>query len=127
MDRKMKLITGFMLLALTQVCKAQYYYKDLVATRENTTRWQLYKDNHVQSVRLSSFMGDKPDTSAGFAGEQQVSSDFSSITTHTKSASTPESWIIAAYSSKGQILKITDTSDTYRSVSDYQYNPQGHI
>src|ERR1700753_1997055 len=117
MDRKMKLITGLLLLSLTKVCKAQYYYKDLVATRENTTRWKLYKDNHVQSVKLNSFMGDKPDTSAGFAGDQQVSSDYSQITTHTKSASTPESWIIASYNSQGQTLKITDTSDTYRSVS----------
>lgn len=114
------------LIMLAQVCKAQYYYKDLVSTRENAAQWQTYKDNHVRSVKLSSFEGDGQPTE-GFQGDQQVAADFSSITTHSKSSGTPESWIIATYSPQGLTLRITDTSDTYRSVSDYLYDSRGRL
>ncbi len=123
----MKIIVGFLLLiVLTGECKAQYYYKDLVATWENTAQWQLYKDNRVRSVKLNSFEADGQPTD-GFLGDQDVSADFSRITTHSKSSGTPESWIIAAYSPQGQTLSITDTSDTYQSVSDYRYDAAGRL
>jgi YD repeat-containing protein len=123
----MKILAGFLsLIVLAQVCKAQYYYKDVVSTRENAAQWQTYKDNHVRSVKLSSFEGDGQPTE-GFQGDQQVAADFSSITTHSKSSGTPESWIIATYSPRGLTLKITDTSDTYRSVSEYQYDSRGRL
>ena len=123
----MKILAGFLsLIVLAQVCKAQYYYKDVVSTRENAAQWQTYKDNHVRSVKLSSFEGDGQPTE-GFQGDQQVAADFSSITTHSKSSGTPESWIIATYSPQGLTLRITDTSDTYRSVSDYLYDSRGRL
>src|SRR5262249_6693317 len=115
-----------LLIALTQTCSAQYYYKDLITTQQNDSRWHLYRDNRVKSVNLSSFEKDGSPTE-GFAGDQEVSSDGSRITTHTRSNGNAESWIIAAYTPQGQTLSITDTSDTYRSVSEYQYDAQGRI
>src|SRR5690349_12567667 len=116
----MKLFTGSLLLVVfTQVCKAQYYYKDLVVTRQTAGQWQQYKDNRVKSVKLESFeSNDQP--SEGFVCDQEVAGDFSRITTHTRSAGTPDSWILADYSPAGLPLKILDTSDTYRSTSEYQ-------
>jgi len=119
-------LSFLLLIALTQTCSAQYYYKDLISTQQNDARWRLYRDNRVKSVKLSSFEKDGSPTE-GFAGDQDVSSDGTRITTHTRSNGNAESWIIASYSPQGQTTRITDTSDTYRSVSDYQYNPQGRI
>ncbi|WP_431211014.1 RHS repeat domain-containing protein [Puia sp. P3] len=115
-----------LLIALTQTCSAQYYYKDLISTQQNDARWRLYRDNRVKSVKLSSFEKDGNPTE-GFAGEQDVSSDGARISTFTKSTGNAESWIIASYNPQGQTLRITDTSDTYRSVSEYQYDAQGRI
>jgi hypothetical protein len=114
-------LSSLLLIVLTRVCEAQYYYKDLVATRENAAQWQLYKDSKVRSVRLSSFEGDGQPTD-GFQGDQDVTGDFSRITTHSKTNGTPETWIIASYSTRGLPTNITDTSDTYRSSSDYRYD-----
>jgi hypothetical protein len=123
----MKIITGFILLiALTQSCSAQYYYKDVVMTRQNETRWRLYKELRVESVRLSSFERDGSPTE-GFTGDQSVSPDGSRITTHTRATGSAESWITASYTPGGLTLKTVDTSDTYRSVSDYQYDGSGRI
>jgi YD repeat-containing protein len=108
------------------VCNAQFYYKDLVATRENIAQWQLYKSNRVRSVRLNSFEGDGQPTE-GFQVDQTVAGDFSSMTTHSKANGTTETWIIAAYSPQSLLVSITDTSDTYQSVSAYQYDPGGRL
>jgi len=123
----MKLITGSVLLILfTQVCSAQYYYKDLVVTRQTAGQWKLYKDSKVKSVKLVSFEADGQ-PSEGFVCDQEVTTDFSRITTHTRSSGTPDAWILAWYSPAGLPVKIEDTSDTYQSISEYQYDPEGHI
>ncbi len=111
---------------LTQTGKAQYYYKDLVANRENTARWKSYRENHVQAVHLQSLEADSKPTE-GFLGEQQVTGDVGQIITHTKSSGTPDSWIITDYSPQGRILKNTDTSDTYQNTSEYRYDDRGRI
>ena len=120
----MKFTGSMLLIVLTQVCSAQYYYKDLVTTRQNERRWGLYKDNGVKSVKLSSFERDgKP--AEGFTGDQEVLGE--SLTTHTKTSGNAESWITATYTPQGLTHKISDTTDTYRSTSDYQYDAEGRL
>ena len=122
------LIVSLLLIVLSQAGTAQFYYKDLIVPRQNTAQWKLYKENRVRSVRLSSFERDGQPTE-GFLGDQDVAGDFSTITTHTKFAATgnPESWIIASYSPQGLPTRTVDTSDTYRSISDYTYDANGRI
>src|ERR1700748_2024950 len=123
----MKFFTGtFLLILLAQMSEAQYYYKDLITAKEGSAKWKLYRDNRVRSVKLNSYERDGS-PAEGFLGEQEVAGDGSSITTHTRARGMGESWSIAAYSAQGRTLKITDTSEAYRSVSDYTYDAQGRI
>lgn len=122
----MKFTGSMLLLVLTQVCSAQYYYKDLITTRQNERRWLLYKDNGVKSVKLSSFERDGSLTE-GFTGDQEVSGDRLMTHTHTKASGNAESWITATYTPQGLTQKISDTSDTYRSTTEYQYDADGHL
>ncbi len=123
----MKFLVGpLFLILLTQACKAQYYYKDLVSTRENAAQWQLYRTNKVSSVRLSSFEADGKPTE-GFLGEQVVTAGIPEVVTHTKSTGTADSWIITDYSPLGSLIKNTDTSDTYQNASTYRYDEKGRL
>jgi YD repeat-containing protein len=123
----LKLPIGCLLLCLvTQASEAQFFYKDLVSTRENTARWLSYRDNRVKSVTLSSFESDGKPTE-GFTGEKLFSDDCSEITTHTKTSGSTDSWIITDYSPQGRMVKNTDTSDTYRNVTVYRYDDRGRI
>ena len=122
-----KLPFGCLLLCLVmQTSEAQYFYKDLVATRENTTHWLSYRDNRVKSVTLSSFEADGKPTE-GFVGQKLLTDDGLEITTHTKTSGSTDSWIITDYSPQGRMLKNTDTSDTYRNVTIYRYDDKGRI
>src|ERR1700710_2291512 len=109
----MKLFVGTLLLiVLNQVCTAQFYYKDLVAARESSAKWKLYRDTRVKSVQLVSTERDGS-AAEGFQGDQEVTADGQVITTHTKAKGTLESWIITSYTPQGLPLKTTDTSQTY--------------
>lgn len=123
----MKFLVGSLLLILlTGAANAQYYYKDIVSTRLNTSQWQALKAAGVKSVRLSSFEGDGRPTE-GFDIEQTVLPDFSGMTTHAKTNGSTETWTFTTYSPEGRLMSVTDTSDTYESVSTYRYDAGGRL
>lgn len=123
----MKSFTGSLLLILLyQAGQAQFYYKDIVVTRETTDRWKLYKAASVRSVQLSSFESDGQ-PSDGFEGDQEISGDYSLISTHTKSNRSADSRLMAWYSAVGFPTRTLDTSDTYSSTSEYQFDPSGRL
>jgi YD repeat-containing protein len=119
-------IVSMFFIALGQSAMAQYYYKDLVVTEQTTGRWKQFRENKVKSVRLSSSENDGSPTE-GFAVDQDLSGDYSLISTHTRSKGSTESWMMAYYSSAGRPDRMIDTSDTYRSVSEYQYDDAGRL
>jgi len=119
-------IALFFCIILTGVCQAQYYYKDLLVTGRTTAQWKTYRDNKVKAVKLLSFEA-SGQPSEGFEGDQTITADLSRITTHTRSTGTAESWILAYYSPAGLPVRTVDTSDTYQSVSEYQYNTSSQV
>jgi YD repeat-containing protein len=123
----MKVAIGTLfLILLTGVANAQFYYKDIISTRQNIAKWQAYKAARVRSVRVNSFEADGQPTD-GFQLDQTVNSDFSGMTTHSKANGATETWTFATYSPEGLLTSITDTSDTYQSVSTYQYDDHGRL
>jgi YD repeat-containing protein len=123
----MKFLIGFLsLILLTGVANAQFYYKDIISTRQNIAKWQSYKAARVRSVRVSSFEADGQSTD-GFLLDETINSDFSGMTTHSKVNGATETWTFATYSPEGLLTGITDTSDTYQSVSTYQYDDHGRL
>jgi YD repeat-containing protein len=123
----MKFLIGFLfLILLTGVANAQFYYKDIISTRQNIAKWQAYKAARVRSVRVNSFEADGQPTD-GFQLDQTINSDFSGMTTHSKANGATETWTFATYSPEGLLTSITDTSDTYQSVSTYQYDDHGRL
>jgi YD repeat-containing protein len=39
----------------------------------------------------------------------------------------PASWLITEYNSMGRLIRTTDTSDTYKSTTEYTYNDAGQL
>lgn len=123
----MKFLIGtFILILLTGAANAQYYFKDIVSSRQNMAKWQAYKAAGVRLVRVSSFEADGRPTE-GFQIEENVNPFFSGLNTHTKTSGAAETWTFATYSPLGLLTSITDTSDNYQSVSTYQYDDRGRL
>lgn len=123
----MKVVIGTsFLIVLTGVANAQFYYKDIIATRQNVAKWQAYKTARVRSVRLISLEADGQPTE-GFQVDMTINPDFSGMTTHSKTSGSTETWTFDTYSPQGFLTGVTDTSDRYQSVSVYQYDDHGRL
>jgi hypothetical protein len=106
--------------------KSQYYFKDILLTRQNQENWKNYHDKKVREVDIHSIDANDEMT-PGFICNLRISPDFSSITTFTKSNDIAASTLQAFYDPHGWMIKTIDTSDSYNSTTDYSYDPQGEI
>jgi hypothetical protein len=100
---------------------SQFYYKDQVATRDIISRFQLYKVNKVNAVKLNSFQGEEPVTE-GFVCEQKVNPAQNQLVTYTKTADAGESYLTAVYSNQGLLAKAIDSTEETVSTSNYTYD-----
>jgi YD repeat-containing protein len=113
---------------LLAVCSArsQYYYKDIVLSRQNQENWKSLRDQKAKEVNIVSIdANDEP--TPGFTCTQKISSDFSSISTYTKSTDIPESTVTTYYNPAGRLIKTVDTSDSFKSTTEYGYNESGEL
>src|SRR5579863_2257331 len=123
----MKLFVGsILLLFFQQLAYAQYYYKDIFIAHQLTEKWNAYKKNKVKSVKLLSFESNNQPTD-GFVCEQNVTADFSRISTHTKSTYTNEDFLFSYYNNNGSLRRTMDTSDRYQTATDYGYDAKGNL
>jgi hypothetical protein len=106
--------------------RSQYYYKDLVLTRQNEENRKSYQDKKVQEVDIHSIDANNEMT-PGFVCTLRMTPDFSMITTFTQSTDIPASTLQAFYNPKGWLLKTVDTSDTFNSITEYGYGDKGEI
>lgn len=116
----------FVLLLVVFTTDAQYYYKDILLARQNKENWRTFHDTRVREVNIQSIDANNEQT-PDFTCLQKVTSDFASISTFTKSANVPASTLTAYYDQSGKMIKTVDTSDTYKSTTEYTYNEKGEI
>jgi YD repeat-containing protein len=118
----------FIIALLMAACsaKSQYYYKDIILSKQNQENWKSLRDQKAKEVNIVSLdANDEP--TPGFTCTQKISSDFSSISTYTKSTDIPESTVTTYYNPIGRLIKTVDTSDTFKSVTEYFYNEAGQL
>jgi hypothetical protein len=106
--------------------KSQYYYKDIVLTRENQANWKNYRDQKVREVDIHSIDANDEMT-PGFVCTLRIAGDFTHSTTFTKSNGMAASTLQTEYNTRGWISRTIDTSDTYKSTTEYGYNEKGEI
>jgi len=106
--------------------RSQYYFKDIVLTKQNQENWKSYLKNKVREVDINSIdANDEP--TPGFTCRQSISNTAGSLTTYTKSNNISASSLTAFYDGTGRLIKTIDTSDTYNSTTNYTYGPGGEI
>lgn len=121
----MKNILGSLLILLCSVTlNAQYYYKDIIGTKDVNQTINLYLDDKVLSVEAT-----------GFDGDGMKNTDFSE--THSFFAD-QRLWKIASrnktqisneyyrFDSKGLLTNVVDTSSTLISTTTYGYDEKNN-
>ena len=123
---RVRFLLIFVLLVAVFRSNAQYYYKDILLARQNQDNWKAFHDKKVREVSIQSIDANNEPT-PDFTCMQKVTTDFRSIETFTKSANVPASTLTAYYDQSGRMVKTVDTSDTYKSTTEYTYNENGQV
>lgn len=112
------------LLLLTFFSKAQYYYKDIVGTKETADLIKNYRNNKVARVVLTSYDAENTKND-DFYVEQTYSNQV--LKTITRSGISDESTLISYTDDNGNVIRTVDSSETMTSTSAYNYSPNGQL
>lgn len=122
----MKALVLAAVLTLSTSAFSQYYYKDIIGTRETADIIKAYQANKVSRVLLNSFDEDGTKTE-NFYVEQVFSSADQTLKTITRSSITDESVLTSYINNNGQVVKTVDSSQNLFTTTLYQYDPAGQL
>ncbi len=122
----MNRIIGTLCLLISLTSNAQYYYKDIIVSKQTIETAAKYRSQKIHSVNVVSFENTGERTE-DFAGIQTISSDYRRITTTFKTPEYGESELTTYYDVQGRLTKSIDTADGSHSVSEYFYNDNGSL
>jgi hypothetical protein len=118
------LVFSFLLTLLT--ANSQYYYKDILGTKETADLIKSYRNNKVSRVLLNSYDAENT-KSDDFYVEQVFSLPNQFLRTTTRSGVTNESVLVSFTDASGNVIKTIDSSETIITTSIYNYNDKGML
>src|ERR1700679_1925972 len=110
MIRKL-LVAAILLTAFDYSAVAQYYYKDILGTKQVIIERKALEDQKKRIVNVKSFEADGTE-SEGFFCQKKISKDYRKIETFTKSPATGRSIVTSYFDKKGLLTKTIDSSET---------------
>jgi YD repeat-containing protein len=122
----MKTILLALLVLFSTWVQAQYYYKDIIGTRETTGIIKAYKNNKVTRVLVNTFDAEGV-KSNDFYVEQQFSLPDSRLRTITRTDDENASTLLSMADNEGRVIKTIDSSGNLVTTTTYQYNPAGNL
>lgn len=113
-----------MLLSLT--ASSQYYYKDIVGTKESAEMITAYRNHNVRTVTLNSYTVNNTPLNQ-FSIQQEYLPAMQALRTITKSEFTHPSYLTSYLDAAGRVVKTTDSSNGIVNTTLYQYTTGGKL
>jgi len=120
----MKTLLAVPLLFLSFCSFGQYYYKDIIGSKETEQLINTYQANKVSRVVVNSYDGDGT-RSDDFLVEQIFSPTTKTLTTITRSDVTDTSVLTSYINADGRVIKTVDSSNNIVSTTNYNYDNNG--
>lgn len=118
------LVLAALIILLLSKADAQYYYTDIIGTKQTNQQYKLLRAFQYKRVKATSYEGDQP--SKDFLLEQSITNDGRKIITHSASIGTMESYFISNY----QNNKVSNTVDSGNNAINtviYEYDNTGKV
>lgn len=103
---------------------AQYYYSDIVGTKQTNQQYKLLRAFQYKRVNATSYEGDQP--SKDFLLEQTITDDGRKIITHSATAGNMESYFISNYQNN-KVNKTLDSGNNAINTVIYEYDNTGKV
>ncbi|MDQ6812734.1 MAG: hypothetical protein M3040_03185 [Bacteroidota bacterium] len=104
--------------------KAQYYYLDIVGTKQTNQQYKMLRAFQYKRISAASFEGNEP--SKDFVLEQTISNDGRQIITRSATIGSAESFFISEYQNN-KIVKTVDSSKNAINTVLYNYDNNGRL
>lgn len=104
--------------------KAQYYYLDIVGTKQTNQQYKLLRSFQYKRISAISFEGNEP--SKDFVLEQIISNDGRQIITRSATIGSTESFFISSYQNN-RVIKTVDSSKNAINTVLYNYDNAGRL
>ncbi|GEO08009.1 hypothetical protein [Segetibacter aerophilus] len=111
-------------LFLSTCLNAQYYYLDIVGTKQTNQQYKLLRAFQYKRINATSFEGSEP--SKDFVLEQTITNDGQKITTRSATIGSTESFFISYYSNN-RVVKTVDSSRNAINTVNYEYDNTGKL
>lgn len=120
----MKILYFILALFTCSLAQAQFYYKDIIGTKETAELIKNYKSNKVGKVIIASFDADNT-KSEDFYAEQVFEPSSQVLRTVTRSGVSDASVLTSFTDEDGKVVRTIDSSETSISTTNYSYSPGG--
>ncbi len=104
----------------------QYYFKDILSSKQATKDILQFKENKVRSIKIKSFEDDGL-PSDGFFAERKISKDYRKSEFFTRSNVSGKSMLTTIFDGKGNLLVSSDSSEIAATRTSYIYDEDGRI
>ena len=122
----MKILLAATALFFSLTGAAQYYYKDIVGTRESAELITSYRSNKVHTVTLNSYTVNNAPLNQ-FSIRQEFLPAQQALRTITKSEYTHPSYLTSYIDAAGRVVKATDSTNGIVNTTVYSYNAAGQL
>lgn len=109
------------------LCRAQYYYKDIVVTAQIGAGYQLLRQNHVTEVHVTPSADATMPAGPAVSLQQTVYPAQNLVITYTKAPEAGESWLKAYYDQNGSLSSTVDSALNIVTRSTYTYDAAGRL
>lgn len=116
-------LAALIILAFTKA-GAQYYYSDIVGTKQTNQQYKLLRAFQFKHINAISFEGNQP--SKDFVLEQTIAKDGQQIITRTASIGNTESFFISNYKNN-RVTKTVDSGNNAINTVMYEYDISGKV
>jgi hypothetical protein len=106
--------------------QAQYYYKDILGTKESSETIRNYMKNKVTRVVVNSYNANN-EKDDDFYVEQQFFPATRSLRTMTSSGNTVPSVLTSYADANGNVIRTIDSNEIVVTITDYNYNAAGQL
>jgi len=120
-----KILLIALIIGIITKSNAQYYYSDIIGTKQTNQQYKLLRTFQYKRVRATSFDG-RDEPSKDFLVEQIITDDGRKVTTHSASIGNMESYFISNYQNN-KVNKTVDSGNNAINTVVYEYDNTGKV
>jgi hypothetical protein len=116
----MKSLFFLLLLSCVYIANGQYYFNDILTTKQTNKQYSILKQNKIRQVSATSYEADGSLTE-DFILSQQISANGASVITTAEYPSSGKS-ISTSWYTNDKINKTVDSADNVKNTTTYTYD-----